>query len=122
MKTMSAAVCTLVMMISLYLTPPVHGQNRAIGSRLEPFMDHFLIDKMDNTTLRLHRPTPANLVVVGPPAAPEAAHLGFGEEVLKVQTGDNVDNEENRRALYLLSNSKPAASAQFPRTNWKKVK
>ena len=32
---------------------------------------------------------------------------GFGEEVLRVQTGDNVDEERNRRADYIVSNFQP---------------
>lgn len=32
---------------------------------------------------------------------------GFGEEVLKVQTDDNVDEERNRRADYIVSNFMP---------------
>ena len=47
MKTMQAVVCTLVMMTFLHLTPPVIAQGLEIGSRLEPFMDHFLIDEME---------------------------------------------------------------------------
>ena len=67
MKTMPAAVCTLVMIALLHLTPQVQGQTLEIGSRLEPFMDHFLIKEMDNTALRLHRPVPANLVLHNQP-------------------------------------------------------
>jgi hypothetical protein len=32
---------------------------------------------------------------------------GFGEEALAVQTGDNVDEERNRRADYIVSNYQP---------------
>jgi len=32
---------------------------------------------------------------------------GFGEEVLAVETGDSVDEERNRRADYIISNSHP---------------
>jgi len=32
---------------------------------------------------------------------------GFGEEVLAVETGDNVDEEKNRRADYIISNFHP---------------
>jgi outer membrane protein OmpA-like peptidoglycan-associated protein len=32
---------------------------------------------------------------------------GFGEEVLAVETGDSVDEERNRRADYIISNSPP---------------
>lgn len=49
-------------------------------------------------------------------------YQGFGEEVLAVQTGDEVDNESNRRAIYLLTNSAPGVGGAFPRGNWKRVK
>jgi outer membrane protein OmpA-like peptidoglycan-associated protein len=35
---------------------------------------------------------------------------GFGEELLAVETGDNVDNATNRRALYILSTFPPEMS------------
>ncbi len=35
-----------------------------IGSRRELFVDHFLIDSMDGTELRLHQPTPREVVIV----------------------------------------------------------
>ena len=34
-----------------------------IGSRLEPFVDHYLIDRMEGTTLKLHEPQPAGVVL-----------------------------------------------------------
>jgi outer membrane protein OmpA-like peptidoglycan-associated protein len=46
---------------------------------------------------------------------------GFGEDAPLVQTGDNVDEARNRRALYVLSNFTPPASAQLPRKNWKRL-
>lgn len=44
---------------------------------------------------------------------------GFGEDALAVETDDNVDEERNRRAIYLLAAWPPAQSANFPRGNWK---
>lgn len=35
-----------------------------IGNRLEPFVDHFLIDRMDGVTLKLHEPRPAEKVLL----------------------------------------------------------
>ncbi len=35
---------------------------------------------------------------------------GFGEEMLRVQTGDNVDEERNRRAQYIISTFPPEIS------------
>ena len=32
---------------------------------------------------------------------------GFGEEMLRIQTGDNVDEERNRRAQYIISTFPP---------------
>ncbi len=49
-------------------------------------------------------------------------YQGFGEQVLAVPTPDNTDEERNRRAVYLLSNSTPGASVNYPRTSWRKVK
>lgn len=50
------------------------------------------------------------------------SYQGFGEDALAVQTGDNVDEEKNRRAVYLLSNSEPGENADFPRSKWKRLK
>ncbi|MBI2925837.1 MAG: hypothetical protein HYY24_09060 [Verrucomicrobia bacterium] len=41
----------------------VAGQVLDIGSRLEPFVDHFLIDRLEGTTLKLHEPQPAGVVL-----------------------------------------------------------
>ncbi len=49
-------------------------------------------------------------------------YQGFGEEVLAVRTPDNTDEEQNRRAVYLLSNSSPGTTADFPRASWRRVK
>jgi outer membrane protein OmpA-like peptidoglycan-associated protein len=47
-------------------------------------------------------------------------YQGFGEDVLAVPTADEVDEEQNRRAIYLLTNTRPQ-SADFPQTNWKRI-
>ena len=49
-------------------------------------------------------------------------YQGFGEAALAVATADEVDAQANRRAVYLMSNSKPATSTQFPNASWTKVK
>ncbi len=43
---------------------------------------------------------------------------GFGEAVLAVNTGDEVDEPRNRRALYILSKGPPSGPS-IPRQNWK---
>jgi hypothetical protein len=43
-----------------------------IGSRLEPFVDRFLIDRLDNTSLRLHEP------VLAPPMTEPANNMEYG--------------------------------------------
>ena len=35
-----------------------------IGSRLEPFVDDWLIEKMDGVQLQLHHPTPGEVAIV----------------------------------------------------------
>ncbi len=44
-------------------------------------------------------------------------YQGFGEEVLFVKTKDNVDEEKNRRAVYILSTHKPV-SKFIPKEKW----
>ena len=48
-------------------------------------------------------------------------YQGFGEAALAVPTGDNVDQQANRRAVYLLTVTTPSASADFPRAAWKRL-
>ena len=43
-----------------------------IGSRLEPFVDRFLIDRLDNTSLRLHEPQ------LAPPMTEPANNMEYG--------------------------------------------
>ena len=44
-------------------TPARSGEALDIGSRLELFADHYLIDRMDGTTLRLHEPKLAGVAL-----------------------------------------------------------
>lgn len=46
---------------------------------------------------------------------------GFGESVLAVPTGDNVDEARNRRALYILGNQAPPTSGQIPASKWQRL-
>jgi MYXO-CTERM domain-containing protein len=45
---------------------------------------------------------------------------GLGERSLRVETGDNVDEERNRRALYLIGVDQPPPGGQIP-ASWKKL-
>jgi len=47
-------------------------------------------------------------------------YQGFGESVLAVPTPDETPHEQNRRAVYVLSNAKPQ-SPDFPTSNWKRI-
>lgn len=48
-------------------------------------------------------------------------YQGFGESGLAVATGDNVDNAQNRRAVYVLSNV-PPRGGRFPGAAWTRLK
>lgn len=48
-------------------------------------------------------------------------YQGFGESVLAVQTPDNTPEARNRRAVYILGNAPPPASAQVPRRAWRRL-
>jgi outer membrane protein OmpA-like peptidoglycan-associated protein len=48
-------------------------------------------------------------------------YQGFGESVLAVQTADAVDEQRNRRALYVLTAGSPPSGADTPRSAWKKL-
>ena len=50
----------------------------------------------------------------------EIHYAGMGERGLRVETGDNVDEVRNRRALYLLGVQQPAAGGQIP-GSWSKL-
>jgi outer membrane protein OmpA-like peptidoglycan-associated protein len=47
---------------------------------------------------------------------------GFGERLLAVQTGDNVDMLVNRRALYMVGANPPPAGSGIPGVGWSAVK
>lgn len=47
---------------------------------------------------------------------------GFGESLLAVQTGDSVDNQANRRALYMVGANPPPAGSGIPGVGWRAVK
>jgi MYXO-CTERM domain-containing protein len=50
----------------------------------------------------------------------EIYYAGMGERGLRVETGDNVDEVRNRRALYLIGVQKPAGGGQIP-TRWARL-
>jgi outer membrane protein OmpA-like peptidoglycan-associated protein len=48
-------------------------------------------------------------------------YYGFGESLLAEKTEDNVDNLQNRRALYIVSSSPPPISSGIPKASWKQL-
>jgi MYXO-CTERM domain-containing protein len=50
----------------------------------------------------------------------EIYYAGMGERAPRVETGDNVDEVRNRRALYLLGVQDPASGGQIPH-KWQKL-
>ena len=46
---------------------------------------------------------------------------GFGEDVLAIDTADNVDESRNRRALFILGTADFPTSADVPRTRWRRL-
>jgi hypothetical protein len=48
-------------------------------------------------------------------------YQGFGESALAVETGDNVDEVQNRRVVYCMGNQTPPTSKTLPRANWKRL-
>lgn len=44
---------------------------------------------------------------------------GFGEDLLAVPTGDGVDEERNRRALYMVGANPPPAGSGIPQVSWR---
>ncbi|MCX4243308.1 OmpA family protein [Paraliomyxa miuraensis] len=50
----------------------------------------------------------------------EIYYAGMGERGLRVETGDNVDEVRNRRALYLIAFQKPGSGGQIP-GSWTKL-
>ena len=49
-------------------------------------------------------------------------YQGFGEDVLKVKTKDEVDEVQNRRAIYILSSHKPEKCKTIPKDHWVKLR
>ena len=52
----------------------------------------------------------------------EVFYQGFGESVLAVATGDEVDEVANRRALYIIAAETPPISAALPIQNWSQLR
>ena len=50
-------------MAILLLTQMGYAEPIAIGTRLEPFVDDFLIESMDDATLKLHQPIPRDIAI-----------------------------------------------------------
>ncbi len=48
-------------------------------------------------------------------------YQGFGESVLAKKTADAVDEQANRRALYILTAGPPPRTSETPRLSWKKL-
>ncbi|HNZ03852.1 MAG TPA: OmpA family protein [Myxococcota bacterium] len=46
-------------------------------------------------------------------------YQGFGEDSLAVMTADNVDEERNRRTIFVIAAQAPGVNKTFPRANWK---
>ena len=46
---------------------------------------------------------------------------GFGERFLAVQTGDGVDEQRNRRAVYMVGANPPPASTGVPQVRWSQL-
>ena len=46
--------------------------------------------------------------------------MGLGEAALAVETGDEIDEARNRRAVYVLSNAAPGGGA-YGRGGWQKL-
>lgn len=49
------------------------------------------------------------------------SYQGFGEDVLAVDTADNVDEARNRRALFILGTSDSPSTTDTPRASWRRL-
>lgn len=49
-------------------------------------------------------------------------YQGFGQSVLAVETPDETEEAQNRRALYILGNAAPPTSEQIPQSNWQRLR
>ena len=54
--------------------------------------------------------------------AGDVFYQGFGEEVLAVATPDEFDEEQNRRAVYVLAAEFPPITTGIPRQDWKPLR
>lgn len=53
--------------------------------------------------------------------AGQVYYQGFGEDILAVPTPDEIDEERNRRAVYILAAEMPPVSPGIPDQNWKRL-
>ena len=49
-------------------------------------------------------------------------YQGFGEDALAVPTDDNVDNAQNRRAVFVMGPQEPPHDATFPSSRWRELR
>ena len=57
------ALCLAMLAASWMKARADHHEPIALGSRREPFVDHFLIDRLDGARLVLHRPRDEGVAV-----------------------------------------------------------
>ncbi|MCY3775780.1 MAG: hypothetical protein OXH11_07330 [Candidatus Aminicenantes bacterium] len=85
MKTRLFAVTVPFLVISLDASPPaertVPGEPVEIGSRLELFVDYYLIDRLEGARLTLGHPRPAGTVLTAD--RPWEGSFNFGYEVIR---------------------------------------
>lgn len=48
-------------------------------------------------------------------------YQGFGQEALAVPTPDDTEEEQNRRAVYVIANTTPTESDDIPRSSWSRL-
>ncbi|MBN2311321.1 MAG: hypothetical protein JXR94_20255 [Candidatus Hydrogenedentes bacterium] len=63
-KLVTMAACTLIALAGLAGSAPAADEPIALGARLEPLVDDFLIDTMAGVALTLHNPIPRELSIV----------------------------------------------------------
>ncbi len=49
-------------------------------------------------------------------------YQGFGESALAVPTEDNIDEAQNRRAIFVLGAGEPAETAAYPGSRWRSAR
>ena len=78
-----AMFCLVVCVGPLQDAPAKNAVPRQIGSRVELFVDDWLIEKMDGVTKKLHSPTPQNAAIVidKPWESPHIAYVTVFEDV-----------------------------------------